>query len=401
MNAYYAMYLLDKARGNYQSSLDFHEKYLTQKENILGIQKATEIAGLQFQATIDQQEIENTKLKQINTLKEAQIKQRDLIMYISFAGIVLLLALAYVLYQANQNRLKANLQLSEKNEEINLQNEEISAQRDNLDQTLKELKSTQSQLVQSEKMASLGQLTAGIAHEINNPINYVYAGIDSLKLNIDDLKDILGKAEDLIPEEKIAELDDYKEDLEFEDILIDLDEISQSIKNGASRTKEIVAGLRTFSRLDEDAYKEINIHENLDSTLLLLKSQIGENISIEKQYEDIPKFKGYPGPLNQVFMNILSNAIQAIDGDGSVSISTRYLPTDSLLLIAIKDTGKGMSQAIMGRVFEPFFTTKDVGKGTGLGLSIAHSIIQKHKGKIEVESEEGKGSEFRIILPLG
>ncbi|MDX2302501.1 MAG: ATP-binding protein, partial [Microscillaceae bacterium] len=237
-----------------------------------------------------------------------------------------------------------------------------------------------------------------------------------LKLNIDDLKAVLNKAEELLPEQKAAELEDFKEEIDFPEVLKDLDTLTTSIKNGAHRTKEIVKGLRTFSRLDEDALKETDIHENLDSTLLLLQNQIKDRISIEKHYGNIPQIKAYPGPLNQVFMNILANAIQAIEGEGKITIATEVSevgsqgsgitdtlhPTpDSSLLIAIKDTGKGMSKSVMERIFEPFFTTKDVGKGTGLGLSISHSIIEKHGGTIEVQSTPGVGTEFRIILPVG
>lgn len=265
------------------------------------------------------------------------------------------------------------------------------------------LKGAQSQLVQSEKMASLGQLTAGVAHEINNPINYISGGIDSLKTCFNELSELLEiykvaeKEEDEAKKlEYITKATKFKKEIDFAALEDEIKGLLSSIKTGANRTTEIVKSLRTFSRLDEDSLKRANIEEGIDATLVILRSQLKDKVEVIKEYSGIPEISCYPGQLNQVFMNIISNAAQAIEGTGQLFIST--LQTDESVIIKIKDTGKGMPEDVRKRIFEPFFTTKDVGEGTGLGLSIAIGIIEKHKGKIEVNSEVGKGTEFIITL---
>lgn len=313
--------------------------------------------------------------------------------------------LEHTVTERTQALKESNEELVQLNEELKQRSEEIATQRDALEKALNELKNTQSQLVQSEKMASLGQLTAGIAHEINNPINYIYAGVDSLKINIEDIKGLLARYEELLPEEKRSEIETYKAEIEYTEVLLDLDSLTASIKNGASRSKEIIKGLRTFSRLDEEARKQVDIAENLDATLTLLHNQYKDRIELVKNYQPTPPISAYPGPLNQVFMNVLANAIQAIEGKGvielGVGIQESRLGKKPFVGISIKDSGVGMSPEVQKRIFEPFFTTKEVGQGTGLGLSISHGIIEKHGGHMEVESEVGKGTVFRILLPLG
>ncbi len=324
---------------------------------------------------------------------------------IAFVGIIYMISR----YRINQiQRRKKELE-----EEVQRQTAQIHQQKEEIQATLDNLKSTQTQLLEADKMASLGQLTAGIAHEINNPINFVYAGIGSLKTNIQDLIEVLENYEEVDAqnvEEKLKEIMELKEDMEFEEVLEEVNELTESIKRGAERTAEIVKGLRTFSRLDEDDIKMADMHENLDATLSILRNQYKNRVEIVKEYGHIPSIECYPGKLNQVFMNIISNAIQAIEGEGKIFIKTEQAGTSnqesadqaplSSVLIRIRDTGKGMPEEIRKRVFEPFFTTKEVGEGTGLGLSIVHSIIEKHQGKIEVESEAGVGTEFIITLPI-
>ena len=277
--------------------------------------------------------------------------------------------------------------------------------KDELTQTLENLKSTQSQLVQSEKMASLGQLTAGIAHEINNPINFVYNGIDTLKVSLDDLITIVEKYDDLENSEDykatMAEIREMKEEYAYEDLLSDLKELVSDIKKGAVRTIEIVKGLRVFSRLDEEEMKPANVNDALDATLVLLRNKTKNKINVKKFYDDsIEDINCFPGQLNQVFMNILNNGIQAIPEerkDGEVQLYTEN--QDQHVMIKIKDNGSGMSEQVKRRIFEPFFTTKPVGIGTGLGMSITFGIIEKHGGSIYCNSEEGKGTEFSILIP--
>ena len=265
-----------------------------------------------------------------------------------------------------------------------------------------ELKATQSQLVQSEKMASLGQLTAGIAHEINNPINFVSAGIESLKSNYQEIKSLLGEYMDLKPgednNEKLVKIEKHKKDIEIEILLHEIEELYGSIKNGASRTTEIVKNLRNFTRLDENEFKLSNLEEGLDSTLVILNSQLKDRIEVIKEYGHLPLVNCFPGQINQVFINILNNAAQAIEGPGKIWIKT--LVENGQAEIIIKDSGMGMSEETKNKIFDPFFTTKDVGIGTGLGLSISYGIIEKHHGTISVESVPGEGTQFTIKIPL-
>ncbi|MEL6562325.1 MAG: ATP-binding protein [Bacteroidota bacterium] len=276
----------------------------------------------------------------------------------------------------------------------------------NLNDAMERLKGTQSQLVHSEKMASLGQLTAGIAHEINNPINFIYNGISSIKMSLESVKEVLEKYSELEegadPEELKEDIIELKEDVEYDELLDDLDEILNDVNYGAVRTIEIVKGLRVFSRLDEEESKPALINENIDATLTLLKNKTKNQITISKFYDEtLSEIECYPGQLNQVYMNILNNAIQAMPDDRDnpeIQIYTENVD-DNTAVIRIKDNGCGIPDEVRERIFEPFFTTKPVGVGTGLGMSISYGIIEKHGGKIELNTEVGKGTEFVITLP--
>lgn len=312
--------------------------------------------------------------------------------------------------QASEEELRQN---SEELQAINENLERTSAQLEKsleseieskrkLSETYEKLKAAQSQLVQSEKMSSLGQLTAGIAHEINNPINFINSGADSVHLNYQDILEMLDMYAEITTEnvgEKLDEIEDFKEEIDFEEVVEETTELIAGIKSGAERTAEIVKGLRTFSRLDESDIKKIKLEEGLDSTLVMLRNQHKDHVTIHKDYGDTPEVECYAGKLNQVFMNMLANAIQAIPEKGDIYLSTRMVDEERIQ-VRIRDTGTGMPAHVRERIFEPFFTTKDVGKGTGLGLSISFSIIEKHNGELQVESEEGVGTEFIITLPV-
>ncbi len=282
---------------------------------------------------------------------------------------------------------------------------ELQQSNHDLNKALTNLQEAQSQLVDAEKMASLGQLTAGIAHEINNPINFVSSSINPLKRDIQGLMQILEEYEKLHKEEpqnaNLIQIERLKEDLEYDYLKEEIDLMLNGIAEGATRTAEIVKSLRNFSRLDEDALKPSDINQGIDSTLVLLNSSIDGKVKISKCYNDIPAIECFPGKINQVFMNILTNSIQAVKAknitNGEIIIST--FEKDELVGVSIKDNGIGMSEKTKMKIFEPFFTTKDVGEGTGLGLSIVYTIIESHKGKIEVHSEEGVGTEFILYLP--
>ncbi|MEQ8629249.1 ATP-binding protein [Ekhidna sp.] len=293
--------------------------------------------------------------------------------------------------------------LAEKKLQATLEKEQKS--KEELANALNSLKSAQSQLVHSEKMASLGQLTAGIAHEINNPINFISSGMVSLKMSIEAMRDIaeeytrLDDGDD--PKEVLESVKELKEEHEYDEIVDELDDLINDINYGVQRTIEIVKGLRVFSRLDEEEAKNANVNENIDATLTLLRNKTKGKIEITKHYdESMHDIECYPGQLNQVFMNILNNAVQAMPDekkDAEITIYTEE--ADNEVYVRIKDNGIGIPDEIKNRIWEPFFTTKEVGVGTGLGMSITYGIVEKHGGKIDLTSEVGKGTEFVITLP--
>lgn len=269
-----------------------------------------------------------------------------------------------------------------------------------LQEAYQNLQNAQTQLVHSEKMASLGQLVAGIAHELNNPISFIYGNMDHLEEYIGDMKRLINGftcLSSLNPEER-KRVEELLGEVDLDFVLKDLDKLIKSCKNGAERTKNIVTALRNFSRLDEAELKEVDVHQGIESTLELLAHEYKNRINIHKDYGQLPKLYCYASQLNQVFMNLLANAAQAIDGKGDVWIKT-HLNGDTAI-ISITDSGRGISEENMKRLFTPFFTTKPVGKGTGLGLSISYGIIKKHDGQIRVESRVGAGTTFTIELPV-
>ncbi len=296
------------------------------------------------------------------------------------------------------------------------------AQAQYLAEALQKLQQTQAQLVQHEKMSSLGQLVAGVAHEINNPLNFINGNINYARDYIQDLLDLLGLYKQHYPEPG-ADIQTMEEAIDLNFVTEDLPNLLASMKMGVERICQIVISLRNFSRLDESDMKTANLHEGLDNTLLILKSRLkanglGNPIQIHKFYDELPMVECYPGQLNQVFMNILSNAIDALDGveEPAITIATEMvLPSgDELtpngngtdaeipkILIRIKDNGVGMPEAVRQKIFNPFYTTKPVGKGTGLGLSISYQIVvEKHGGQLECFSNPGDGTEFIIQIPI-
>ncbi|RUR78328.1 ATP-binding protein [Chlorogloeopsis fritschii PCC 9212] len=291
---------------------------------------------------------------------------------------------------------------------------------------LRLLQDNHTQLVQNEKMVALGKLVAGIAHEINNPINFVAGNLDYATSYIQDLLVLINLYQKHYPQPKI-EIQNLIDKIDLDFLTTDLPKILISMKAGSQRIEEIVCSLRNFSRLDEAQKKEVNIHEGIDSTLLILQHRLKKNLNREsitviKEYGNIPLIDCYAGQLNQVFMNILSNAIDALEEkleqryskpskeqiqdpnvslpDLTLRISTEILNTD-YVEIRIADNGLGITEDIRQRIFDPFFTTKPVGQGTGLGLSISYQIVvEKHSGILECVSTPGKGTEFIIKIPV-
>jgi signal transduction histidine kinase len=275
----------------------------------------------------------------------------------------------------------------------------------------------QLKLMHSEKMATLGQLVASVAHEINNPVNFIYANLSHVDNYTQDLLALI----DLYQQDSVGvapEIQDKIEEIDLDFLREDLPKTVSSMKMGAERIAELVLTLRNFSRLDDGQMKPVNIHEGIDSTLLILRDRLKDKsghpaIEIVKEYGNLPLVECYAGQLNQVFMNILSNAIDALhqhQSDGSKEVMENYPPTITIRTqvldsdrvgISIKDNGPGMAESVKGKIFDPFFTTKEVGKGTGLGLSISYQIItEKHDGQLQCISAPGKGAEFLFEIPI-
>ena len=281
-----------------------------------------------------------------------------------------------------------------------------------LAQTLKELKQTQAKLIQTEKMSSLGQLVAGVAHEINNPVNFIFGNIAHAQEYAEDLLKVIQAYQQYYPE-PVEAMQDLIEDVDLEFLVEDLPKLLSSMNVGANRIREIVESLRNFSRLDEAEVKSVDIHEGIDSTLMILQNHLKakpDELAIElvKNYSNLPKIECYPGQLNQVFMNILSNAIDALQHkrketgspQSRITITTEAT-TAQTVKIKITDNGIGMSEQVQNKIFDPFFTTKPVGKGTGLGLAISYQIVvERHQGQLSCISTLNQGTEFVIEIPV-
>ncbi|MDM7923723.1 MAG: response regulator [Pyrinomonadaceae bacterium] len=265
-----------------------------------------------------------------------------------------------------------------------------------------QLQRLQTQIIQNAKMASLGQLAAGVAHELNNPAGFVSGNIEMIDQAVRDIKRLLEfyDSVQLDPEAAQAAAA-LKNEIHYENTLMDLESMVADCRDGADRIRNIVMNLRTFSRLDEAEFKKIDLHEGIDSTARLLSRYFSsDRIRLVREYGDIPQIDAYAGQLNQVWMNLLANAAQALPPDqgGEVRIETRRV--DGYVEVAISDSGSGIPQEVLDRIFDPFFTTKPVGEGTGLGLSITFSIVERHLGRIDVQTAVNQGTTFTVRLPI-
>ncbi len=325
-----------------------------------------------------------------------------LILYLALIGLLLITVRSRIYWQT-QILKTTNIQLEQQvNERTRI-----------LQKTLYDLQRSQAQLIQAEKMSSLGQLVAGIAHEVNNPINFIHANILPAETYIHELIQIINLYQQHYPTLH-PEIQTYTESIDLEFVKKDFLHLITSMKIGSERIRDLVISLRNFSRLDESDKKQVNIHDGLNSTLLILQHRLqnlsshGE-IKIIKQYGDLPLITCYAGLLNQVFMNLLANAIDALEQKMSTDISPSITPTiwiqtkasDQGVTITIADNGSGIPESVKAEIFNPFFTTKSVGKGTGLGLALSYQIIvEKHGGKIECLSSAFQRTEFHIYLPF-
>ncbi|NOX90188.1 MAG: GHKL domain-containing protein [Calditrichaeota bacterium] len=296
----------------------------------------------------------------------------------------------YIEYMAHLTREVTEARLKEQYlKQLEATNRQLDEKNRELTRLFKELQEKEAQLIHSEKMAALGQLVAGITHELNNPVSFIYANSKALEDALNELKNLW---RELPPHVRSSFA------TKFEELISDVRAIISDNLKGSQSIKELVLQLKNFSRLDQAEWKETRIVEGIESSLRLIKHQLGNRIKLIKKFEANPLIYCNPAQLNQVFVNILINAVQAIQNEGAVTIKT--FEKDSDLFISISDTGRGIPQKIVSKIFDPFFTTKDVNQGTGLGLSISYSIIEKHGGAIRVKSEPGKGTTFIIRLPL-
>jgi signal transduction histidine kinase len=276
--------------------------------------------------------------------------------------------------------------------ELEATNAILDSKNQDLQKLYDELKNTQAQLIHSEKMASLGQLVAGISHELNNPIGFIYANVKQLKSYTDKIEEISTR------------MNSYKgtsseiKNTKIKSILPDLKNLIDDTIHGSQMVKNLVDNLRKFSHLDQAQWKEVDIHQGIESSLMILNPELKHRIHVEKYFKAKRPIECNPGQINQVFLNLLSNAAQAIHGKGSITIISEE--DEKNLYVKISDSGSGIPSHIISKIFDPFFTTKDVGKGTGLGLSISYSIIKNHNGNIEVESHVNKGTTFKLTLPF-
>ncbi len=308
---------------------------------------------------------------------------------------------------------KQNLEkrVAERTEEIAQKNHQLQSAYNQLADALQNLQQTQAQLIQAEKMSSLSQMVAGIAHEINNPVSFIYSNLEHANNYAQDLLRLVELYQKQYPNPSDA-IQAEIEAIDLDFMAEDFSKLMHSMKNGADRIRQIVLSLRNFSRLDESELKLANIHEGIDSTLLIVNQRLDSRIAVIKDYGNLPLVKCNPALLNQVFMNIIDNAIWALEGQNfnskyssytahqpAIWISTKIIDSE-LVKIRIRDNGIGIKSELKNKVFDPFFTTKDVGKGTGLGLTICDQLIKKHNGNLEVFSELGEGAEFCITLPI-
>jgi signal transduction histidine kinase len=300
-------------------------------------------------------------------------------------------------------------QQKEAEAELQLKNQQLEQQAKALEAAMAELRSTQLQLMQSEKMSALGKLVAGIAHEINNPVSFIYGNLTHADNYVQDLLRLIHNYQIHYPQ-PIEAITEIIEDIDLPFLTQDLSQLFGSMKNGADRIKQIVLSLRNFARMDESAMKTVNLQDGLESTLLMMEHRLkstpqGVEIQVHWDIEDLPAVICYPGELNQVFMHLISNAIDALQ-DPAILQPQLWLEmrrsTDSTVLVKVRDNGLGISDAIAAKMFDPFFTTKPVGQGTGMGLALSYQIVvQRHGGQLEYRPNPLiSGSEFFLTIPM-
>lgn len=375
----YVLYMsLYQEKGDYKNALEMSQKSQKIQSEIINVETTKSVAELQEKYEADKREQQN-KLLAAELETQKWQKQTAAIIAVGVTLLALLVGMAWW-----QNRKKNHL--------LSRKNAELEVQKARLENTLQRLHQMREQLMLSEKMASVGQLTAGIAHEINNPISFVANNVQALKMDLAEMMELL-------PPKQL-------QNPAFVELHQEIQTLMASVERGVDRTRDIVQGLRIFARHEEGEFTKVDLHQCIDAALTLLSFEIRDRCQITKRYGTIPLINGLSGKLNQVFLNILTNAVQAVlsahpeatPPTGLIEIIT--LKAINWVEVRITDNGSGMDEATRKRIFEPFFSTKPVGEGTGLGMAICYSIIEQHRGTIKVLSEKGQGTTIVIALPI-
>jgi signal transduction histidine kinase len=356
------------AKKDYLKALEYYKLYSAIKDSIYNEESNQRIAEMQTKYETEKKEKEIEILTKDRAIQDLELKRQKIVRNSLLGGSVLILFLAMVIYNRYRLKTKANRELED---------------------ALRQLRDAQQQLVMKEKLASLGNLVAGVAHEINNPIGAVHSAAEVSNRAVDIIEGALAD---------IKSPEDIKKNKLLQKAIQSLKENTHVVVTGSDRVARIVRTLRNFAHLDESEYQKADINEGLESTLILVNHLYKNKIEVLREFGNIPEITCYPNQLNQVFMNLLVNAGQAIKEKGVVRIRT--FAVERNVHIMISDTGEGIPADKIDKIFDPGFTTRGVGVGMGLGLSISYNIIQKHKGAISAESEPGKGTEFTIILPI-
>lgn len=387
-----------------------HQDLMVAQHEFESTERQAEI--LRYKESLVRQELE-LKLAQEEKVileQEAEINTKRRQIYLIIAGAFVLIAIILGVEYIRVSRLnrllkKQQATIHQRNVELEISNATIMEKNAKLHKAHDELKRTQANLIQAEKMSALGMLTAGIAHEVNNPISFVSNGLQILEENISEAFDNLSTFEQMIHLDDIDEIkSNYNihkaENSSVSVLKKDTADLLDDVKFGAGRITEIVDGLRIFSRKDEKKFKKAHLHEIIDSALLISKSKYKGRVQIIKEYgTDIPTIDCFPGQLNQIFINLIGNASDAIEGEGWIKIMLQNI-SGKFVRAIVQDSGSGMSEDVKKKIFEPLYTTKESGKGTGLGLSITTDIIKTHRGHIEVRSKVGKGTAFILTLQV-
>ncbi|MCK9986689.1 MAG: two-component system, NtrC family, sensor kinase [Azoarcus sp.] len=299
-----------------------------------------------------------------------------------------------------ESRDRLEDRVRERTAELETANTTLQAEKRHQETLIRKLEEAHNQLLQSEKMASIGQLAAGVAHEINNPVGFVNSNLGTLKRYAEDLLRLLSAYEEIegsLTTEQVEAIARVKKEIDAGYLRADIGELLTESLDGLQRVKRIVQDLKDFSHVGKAERELANLEAGLESTLNVVWNEIKYKADVVKEYGSLPAIECFPSQLNQVFMNLLVNAAHAIENHGRITLRTGH--DESVVWVEVEDTGKGIRPEHLSRIFEPFFTTKEVGKGTGLGLSLSYGIVNRHHGRIEVRSEFGKGSMFRVVLP--